>query len=168
MKGNKKNSEAHAKTSQKEVATMGQLPDAEFSEMPLPPLRLSEEAAPALLPWLAKGFTPIRTSGKNNMCGLYALWRAFRDAQDALKSPNEKIKHLTQAQFHGFLNSREYNTMADKVVQAQAQLGFGNANHSELREILAQESNLDIASASTLKVSLIQRLTISRLNLASY
>src|SRR5882757_7205634 len=106
LKGNKKNSEAHAKTSQKEVATMGQLPDAEFSEMPLPPLRLSEEAAPALLPWLAKGYTPIRTSGKNNMCGLYALWRAFRDAQDALKSPNEKIKHLTQAQFRGFLNSR--------------------------------------------------------------
>jgi hypothetical protein len=90
LKGNKKNSEAHAKTSQKEVATMGQLPDAEFSDMPLPPLRLSEEAAPALLPWLAKGFTPIRTSGKNNMCGLYALWRAFRMLKMLSRVPMKK------------------------------------------------------------------------------
>ena len=139
--------------------TMNPLPDPVFSDLPLPPLRLTDEAAPALLPWLAMGFAPVKTSGKDEMCGVYALWRAFREAREALKDPGEKIKHISQATFLGFLGSQEYNEMAEKVVNVQAEMGFGSDNNEELREILAQASNLDVVSVFYHEVSSIMYLT---------
>jgi hypothetical protein len=135
---------------------LGPLPDPIFFDLPLPPLRLTDEAAPALLPWLAKGFTPVKTSRKDELCGVYALWRAFREAREALKSPGEKIKHLSQTTFLGFLGGEDYNEMAEKVVNAQVELGFGSEDDEELREILAQTSNLDVVSAVTQEVAFIR------------
>lgn len=124
---------------------MHPLPDPIFCNSPLPPLRLTEDARLALLPWLAQGFCPVQTPGKGHLCGLFALWRAFREARDALNLTGEKIQHIPQRRFREFLNGDEYNKMADKVLRAQSKLGFV-ADEEEFKELLAQKSNLDIVS----------------------
>lgn len=123
-------------------------PDPKFCNKKLPPLVLTDDVSSALLPWLAKGFAPVKTSGAGNLCGANALWKAFREAREALKEPDEKLNHLTQKTFHEFINSERYNALVDKVVKAQLKLGF-ITDEDEFREVLTQNSNIDIVSASS-------------------
>jgi hypothetical protein len=129
------------------------LPDEEHSECPLPPLALGDDAKMALLPWLARGFAPTRTSGQGKLCGLNALWRAFRDARDAMKVPGSaKIRHITQAQFKAFLSSTEYNAKVQEVLDSEVYAFFSDEQKEELREELTKKEYLDIVSTSSLKV----------------
>jgi hypothetical protein len=121
------------------------LPDPSFSDLPLPPLHLTADTRLTLLPWLAKGFCPSHTSGKNNLCGVWALWRAFREAQAALNLPGEKINHISKERFDALLKGSKYRQLADRVVKAQSSLGFV-ADEDEFKKLLAQKSNLDIVS----------------------
>jgi hypothetical protein len=73
------------------------------------PTRTSASTRNSLFPYLALGFTPVETSARGWLCGVNALWRSYRNARDALKSPDdEPIKHATQKVFQGLLRSKEY------------------------------------------------------------
>ena len=74
-----------------------------------PPTQTNSTHRHLLLPYLALGFAPTPTSGANYECGLRALWKAYRDARDALRAPGTpSLKHATLTDFRNLLGSEVY------------------------------------------------------------
>jgi hypothetical protein len=76
----------------------------------------------SLLPYLALGFTPVKTSGGGNLCGINALQRSFKEARIALNPPGTpKIKnadHIGQAGFRKLLRSARYNAIVQEHLKS--------------------------------------------------
>jgi hypothetical protein len=164
----KKPATSKSKLPPKETEQMGPLPDVNYSGQPLPQLRAENDVRMAFLPWLALGFAPTKTSGAGGLCGLRALWRAFRDARDALKTPGAPtIDHFTQAQFKGFLGNREYNDKVQELLDSDAYQFFTPEEKEQVKDDLNVKEYLDIVSAFPSKCHIKRYLTIVRLNLVS-
>lgn len=119
---------------------------------PIPQFRLPDETRLALLPWLAMGFGPVRTSASGLMCGLYALSKAFNAAQEALKAPKEEIAITPAGRLIAIFRGPRYKELATELIDLHKLHGFATA---DIDQEFSAHSNLSIVSASHLKVSLI-------------
>lgn len=129
-----------------------QPPAEEHANRPLPALALADDAKMAFLPWLALGFTPKKTSGRNNQCGIFALWRAFRDAARTMRAfDSPEIPHITQSRFAAFLSSDHYKAKVQEVLDSDIYAYSTNKVKDQLRRDLSKKDNLDIVSLSSLK-----------------
>jgi hypothetical protein len=109
---------------------------------PVPLGSTSEEGINALLPWLALGYGPVRTSGKDKQCGIRALWRSFIDARETLKSEGETLKLVTQAQFVKWMGSDKYRSKVEKYMQLPANNYLSAAIRRDIRKGMLQTDDL--------------------------
>jgi hypothetical protein len=148
----KKLATSKSKPPLKDTEQMGPPPDIKYSGQPLPQLRAKNDVLMAFLPWLALGFAPTKTSGAGSLCGLRALWRAFRDARDALKAPGAPpIGHFTQTQFKGLLGNRKYNEKVQELLDSDAYQLFTPEEKEQVKDDLNVKEYLDIVSACSFR-----------------
>ncbi|PMD37690.1 hypothetical protein L207DRAFT_586027 [Hyaloscypha variabilis F] len=83
-----------------------------------PATRTTPISRNTLLPWLALGFGPVKTSGARLLCGINALWRSYIDARDALLAPGAVpiARHKTQRDWLELRNSQIYQDVFEEYL----------------------------------------------------
>ncbi len=111
------------------------------------PTRVTAVVRNTLLPYLTLGFTPVKTSGGGQLCGINALWKSFREARIALQSPDApSIRHLTQQNFKDMLNSKLYKEIVANYLKDELKIDEieNEAVKKELIDNFKRKTNLDV------------------------
>jgi hypothetical protein len=102
-----------------------------------------------LLPYLALGFTPIKTNGGGSLYGINALQRSLKEARIAFNPPDApKIKnadHIGQADFRELLRSARYNAIVQEhLKETSIHKMKEGPQKKELIDNLLKQKDLDI------------------------
>jgi hypothetical protein len=128
-------------------------PEVQEAKKFVVPTRVTADARNSLLPYLALGFTPVKTSGVQQLCGINALWRSFKEARIALQPPNgPDIRHLTQKDFKDLLSGKVYEELADEYLENN--LGVNQILDEDVRQEqidnVKRTENLDLTQLNFL------------------